>query len=311
MRRSKKTSKLHVNALCAWNSPVTGEFPHKGPVTRKMFPCDDVIMKPCWIMESIRWQIIRVLSTLVTFDRKWWVTGIVNAFCITKPLCAESIHPFISIYSSQSVNNTENWCAPLVLIKTRCRTNFRIMDDLWDNLTVMWRHYYDFSRCAWPQCNWPSTYYDFNWQVRIRHGSQRNGNVCGAYRKSFHPRHVLPMDKTIGNYWRKTYGNLDNIIVPLEVLMLSLQWRHNGRDGVSNHQPHDCLLNRLFRHRSKKTSITRVTGLCVGNSLGTGELPTQMASNAENVSIWWRYHVLKYVNTFAIKLSLHIIENIQ
>ena len=24
----------------------------------------------------------------------------------------------------------------------------------------------------------------------------------------------------------------------------TLQWRHNGRDGVSNHQPHDCLLNR-------------------------------------------------------------------
>ena len=32
----------------------------------------------------------------------------------------------------------------------------------------------------------------------------------------------------------------------------SLQWRHNERDGVSNHQPHDC--------------------------------------NAENVSIWWRHH---------------------
>ena len=36
----------------------------------------------------------------------------------------------------------------------------------------------------------------------------------------------------------------------------SLQWRHNGRDGVSNHQPHDGLLNRLFRCRSKKTSIS-------------------------------------------------------
>ena len=24
----------------------------------------------------------------------------------------------------------------------------------------------------------------------------------------------------------------------------TLQWRHNERDGVSNHQPHDCLLNR-------------------------------------------------------------------
>ena len=31
-----------------------------------------------------------------------------------------------------------------------------------------------------------------------------------------------------------------------------LRWRHNGRDSVSNHQPHDCLLNRLFRRRSKK-----------------------------------------------------------
>ena len=31
-----------------------------------------------------------------------------------------------------------------------------------------------------------------------------------------------------------------------------LQWRHNGCNGVSNHQPHDCLLNRLFRRRSKK-----------------------------------------------------------
>ena len=34
--------------------------------------------------------------------------------------------------------------------------------------------------------------------------------------------------------------------------MLSLQWRHKGRDGVSNHQPHHCLLNRLFRRRSGK-----------------------------------------------------------
>ena len=42
--------------------------------------------------------------------------------------------------------------------------------------------------------------------------------------------------------------------------------------------------------RSKKTSEFRVTGLCVGNSPGTGEFPAQMASNAENVSIWWRHH---------------------
>ena len=43
----------------------------------------------------------------------------------------------------------------------------------------------------------------------------------------------------------------------------TLKWRHNGRDGVSNHQPHVCLLNRLCRFRSQKTSKFRVTGLCV------------------------------------------------
>ena len=69
----------------------------------------------------------------------------------------------------------------------------------------------------------------------------------------------------------------------------SLHWRHNDHDGVSNHQPHDCLLNRLFRRRSKKTSKLRVTGLCVGNWSGTDEFPAQIVSNAENVSIWWRH----------------------
>ena len=66
---------------------------------------------------------------------------------------------------------------------------------------------------------------------------------------------------------------------------IALPWRHNGRDSVSNHQPRDCLLNRLFRYRSKETSKLRVTGLCEGNSLVIGEFPAQMASNAENVSI--------------------------
>ena len=51
-RRSKKTSKLRVTGLCEGNSAVTGEFPAvtgefpgQKPVTRNMFPFDDVIMK--------------------------------------------------------------------------------------------------------------------------------------------------------------------------------------------------------------------------------------------------------------------------
>ena len=75
------------------------------------------------------------------------------------------------------------------------------------------------------------------------------------------------------------------------LISITLRWRHNGRDGVSNHQPHHCLLNRLFGCRSKKTSKPRVTGLCAGNSPGTCEFPAQMASSAETfhlmTSSWW------------------------
>ena len=96
-----------------------------------------------------------------------------------------------------------------------------------------------------------------------------------------------------------------------------LQWRHNGRDGVSNHQPHHCLLNRLFRSRSKKRSKLFVTGLCTGNSPVTGGFPVQMASNAENVSIWWRHHakvsgghfyglVQERRNSSALAMKLHL-----
>ena len=54
-----------------------------------------------------------------------------------------------------------------------------------------------------------------------------------------------------------------------------LQWRHNGCDGVSNRQPHDYLLNRLFKRRSKNTSKLHVTGLCEENSSVTGEFPAR------------------------------------
>ena len=106
-------------------------------------------------------------------------------------------------------------------------------------------------------------------------------------------KHVLMKYVKIG-FWLKSFLWRMNILYlccdPMSKHLIASQWRHNGRDSVSNHQPHDCLLNCLFRRRWKKTSKLRVTGLCVGNSPVTGEFPTQMASNAENVSIWWRRH---------------------
>ena len=87
--------------------------------------------------------------------------------------------------------------------------------------------------------------------------------------------------------WRHVFEIIGKLISKSS---LTLLWRHNEHGGVSNHQPHDCLFKRLFRCRSNKTSKLCVTGLCVGNSPGTGDFPAQMASNAENVSIEWRHH---------------------
>ena len=89
-------------------------------------------------------------------------------------------------------------------------------------------------------------------------------------------------------------------------LSTSLQWRHNERVGVSNPQPHDCLLNRSFRHRWKKTSRLRVTGLCARNSPVTGEFPAQRTSNAENVSFWLRHHFGSPMYIVDIAVSIRI-----
>ena len=104
---------------------------------------------------------------------------------------------------------------------------------------------------------------------------------------------AIPLPNQKGKHWLSIVENFFSTCGFRNVKPIhnSLRCRHNGRNGVSNHQLHDCLLNRLFRRRSKKTSKLRVTSLCAGNSPGTGAFPAQMASNAKNVSIWWRHHV--------------------
>ena len=80
-RRWKKTSKLRVTDLCAGNSTITGEFPHKGPVTRKIFPFDDVIM-------------YLAKNTCSTFEELYMMTSSNgNIFRVTGPLCGEFTGP--------------------------------------------------------------------------------------------------------------------------------------------------------------------------------------------------------------------------
>ena len=97
----------------------------------------------------------------------------------------------------------------------------------------------------------------------------------------YNPIHFLAINLVVEVWTRHSH----------HILFMSLQWRHNDRDGVSNHRRLDCLLIRLFWRRSKKISKLHVTGLCGGNSPVTGEFPAHRDNYAENVSIWWRHHV--------------------
>ena len=91
----------------------------------------------------------------------------------------------------------------------------------------------------------------------------------------------------------------------------SLQWRHNEHDGISNHQPHNCLLNHLFRHRWMKTLKLCVTGLWEGNSLVTGEFLAQRVCNAkmfplDDVIMWHKFsHPLQLFPALSHTCSLH------
>ena len=110
--------------------------------------------------------------------------------------------------------------------------------------------------------------------MRLHYGWCLHGNECKQH---------------IGNASHMSRNQLGHVCMEPPI---SLQWRYNEWDGVSNHRRPHCLLNHLFGRRSKKTSTLRVTGLCAGNSPVTGEFPSQKASNTENVSIWWRHHGL-------------------
>ena len=83
-------------------------------------------------------------------------------------------------------------------------------------------------------------------------------------------------DSMVEEWWNVSLCCVVVSYWPIVSPSFTLEWRHDERD-------------RLFRRRLK-TSKLRVTGLCEGNSPVKGEFPTQRASNAENVSIWWRHH---------------------
>ena len=124
-------------------------------------------------------------------------------------------------------------------------------------------------------------------RVKLFSWLKANG-ICYDMSYVIHTYKIVSHGNSLGSY---------TIVCACTTLLchITLQRRHNECFGVSNHQRLDSLLNLMFRCRSKKTSNLRVTGLWEGNSPVTSEFPAQRARNAENVSIWWRHHVLRYI----------------
>ena len=94
--------------------------------------------------------------------------------------------------------------------------------------------------------------------------------------------------------WCGSYD--ENVAVTIK---MSSQWRHNERNGVSNHQPHDYHYHStVYLGADEKKTPKNPKAPChwplCGNSPVTSEFPAQMASSAENASIWWRHHGVAY-----------------
>ena len=64
-RRSKKAPKLLAIGLCDGNSPGTGEYPHQWPVTRKMYPFDDIITVLGLVIAQIYVESGRVMTAVM------------------------------------------------------------------------------------------------------------------------------------------------------------------------------------------------------------------------------------------------------
>ena len=69
--------------------------------------------------------------------------------------------------------------------------------------------------------------------------------------------------------------------LPSWQLLVSLQWRHNERDGVSYRRRLDWLFVQPFVQAQLKKSKLCATGLCEGNPPVTGGFPSRRASNSE------------------------------
>ena len=129
--------------------------------------------------------------------------------------------------------------------------------------------------CWWTNCQRTSTTIDLHLIYLSLLNYQIKSQLIWEY---------VQMDYADYFMWRY----MDTIM--LSPFLSTLQWRYNGRNCVSNHQPHDCLLK--FFQAQIKENIKAPRHWPVAEFTADRWLPAQMVNNAENVSIWWLHDEL-------------------
>ena len=128
-----------------------------------------------------------------------------------------------------------------------------------DTSIVHFDYQWEYSTCT-VQCHWGCASYDYT-PLTVHNDKCIGWNKAHAHNSKYNREWITSKNIKKGK---------------------TLQWCHNGCHVIANHQLHHCLLNRLFRCRSKKTPKLCVIGVC--------KFPAQMTRNAKNVSIWWFHH---------------------
>ena len=94
------------------------------------------------------------------------------------------------------------------------------------------------------------------------------------------------------SFTKKDFSYLRHLSVEKwQKIQTLLQWRHNGRDCVSYHQPYDCLLTQPFIQAQIKENIKapRHWPLC-GEFTGDRWIPRTNGQQWGKFSIGWRHH---------------------
>ena len=105
---------------------------------------------------------------------------------------------------------------------------------------------------------------------------------------------------------RKTKGRY--ILAATCSISVSLQWRHNERDGVSNHRRLDCSLRLLFRRISRKhqssVPLAFVRGIhqWLVNSPHKGTVTWRMLPFDDVIMWWYVHHTTRTVYTIRVLL---------